>query len=78
VCGLRQEESPWGDDGKTPSFNICDCCGVEFGYEDNNLEAVKSYRKSWLQDGAKWFNSKAKPFDWNLKKQTKDIPSDFK
>jgi hypothetical protein len=33
VCGLEQGELPWGADGATPSFAICDCCGVEFGLE---------------------------------------------
>lgn len=21
--------NPWGDDGKTPTYDICPCCGVE-------------------------------------------------
>jgi len=28
VCGLEQDDTPWGEDGKTASFNICDCCAV--------------------------------------------------
>ena len=33
---------------KTPSFGICDCCGVEFGYEDATPEAAGACRRSWL------------------------------
>ena len=33
VCGAEQPEAPWGDDGETPTYDICNCCGVEFGYE---------------------------------------------
>lgn len=33
VCGLYLGYQPWGEDGKTPSYEICPCCGVEFGYE---------------------------------------------
>jgi hypothetical protein len=31
ICGLKQDFKPWGEDGKTPAFEICSCCGVEFG-----------------------------------------------
>lgn len=34
VCGLLQYQPPWGKDGYTPGFEICDCCGIEFSYED--------------------------------------------
>lgn len=52
VCGLRQGSPPWGEDGKTPSFEICDCCGVEFGYEDASPKAAEAYRQAWLARGA--------------------------
>ena len=34
ICGYRLGFEPWGDDGKTPTYEICPCCGVEFGNED--------------------------------------------
>jgi hypothetical protein len=52
VCGLIQDDPPWGNDNNTPSFNICSCCGVEFGYEDATLNAIKNYRTTWLANGA--------------------------
>jgi hypothetical protein len=73
VCGLEQNEPPWGDDGKNPSFDICDCCGVEFGYEDSTPESIESYRKKWIAEGAKW---KRKPENWNLEKQLNNIRKD--
>ncbi|MFO0575564.1 MAG: hypothetical protein U1A78_16335 [Polyangia bacterium] len=69
VCGLRQKSQPWGMDGKTPSFEICDCCGVEFGYEDASPQAAEAYRRSWLARGAPWFHEAAKPSSWDLEKQ---------
>jgi hypothetical protein len=39
VCGLDQQSPPWGVDGKSPTYAICDCCGVEFGYEDSTRES---------------------------------------
>ena len=30
VCGYCDEELfPWGEDGETPTFEICPCCNVE-------------------------------------------------
>lgn len=61
VCGAEQFFLPWGADGKTPSFEICDCCGVEFGYEDSTQAVVEHYRAQWVASGAKWFNAKKQP-----------------
>lgn len=51
VCGFNYEDFyPWGEDGKSASFEICDCCGVTFGYEDATEESILKYRKTWLND----------------------------
>ncbi|MDY6484932.1 hypothetical protein [Acinetobacter faecalis] len=49
ICGFYDEEYyPWGEDGESPTYDICDYCGVEFGYEDCNLNSIRSYRKTWM------------------------------
>lgn len=73
VCGLYQEFCPWGEDDRTPSFNICDCCGVEFGYEDATPIAIKKYREKWMSSGSKWWNEKVRPKNWNLIIQLKNL-----
>ena len=78
VCGLDQGFEPWGEDGKTPSFDICRCCGTTFGYEDCNVECVKKYRMEWLKNGAKWFRPKICPENWSLEEQMKNIPEEFR
>lgn len=77
VCGLKYEEPPWGIDGKAPSFEICECCGVEFGYEDGTVTAVKRYREKWISSGAEWFKRKFKPRDWDLKQQLANVPQAY-
>ena len=52
VCGFYQECLPWGKDGETPTFDICDCCGVQFGYEDCNVFYVKKFRVEWVKKGS--------------------------
>ena len=77
VCGFEQEDLPWGEDGNTPSFAICDCCGVEFGYEDTLLESVHTYREKWLEKKANWSNTQYKPQNWDLAEQLKKIPEEY-
>lgn len=79
ICGLYTENFlPWGENGESPSYDICFCCGTEFGYEDNNLKAILSNREKWLNNGANWFNPDKKPDNWNLEEQLSHIPEKYK
>jgi len=69
VCGLFHEDAPWGEDGRTPTFNICDCCGVEFGYEDATSKAATRFRELWLARGARWLKELKRPANWDLSAQ---------
>lgn len=74
VCGYSElNYYPWGEDGKTPSYEICPCCGVEFGYEDSTLEGMLKYRKKWIKLGGKWFKEEKRPNNWSLDKQLKNV-----
>ena len=77
ICGLFQEERPWGKDGQSPTYNICPCCGVEFGNEDYTIKSVQQYRKLWLEKRTVWFLVKEKPINWLLEEQLKNIPKEF-
>ena len=78
VCGLRQPTPPWGADGRAASFDFCACCGVQFGYQDATPAATKKYREGWLAKGSPWFDSSAKPADWDISEQMKKIPETFR
>jgi hypothetical protein len=78
VCGLPQEDAPWGEDGRTPTYEICPCCGVEFGYEDARPESVRSYRAQWMGSGAQWFSPNDRPAVWELEEQLRNVPSEFR
>ena len=65
ICGLIQDEPPWGEDGQCASFNICACCGAEFGYHDFALGNIKRHREKWLQKGGVWRYPEEKPADWS-------------
>ena len=77
ICGSEQVDAPWGDDGESPTYEICDCCGVEFGYEDSTLQGIKKYRTKWLEDGAKWHSKKSEPENWSVVEQLSHIPEKY-
>ncbi|WP_218940109.1 hypothetical protein [Denitrobaculum tricleocarpae] len=74
---MEQPEPPWGLDGKTATFDICACCGAEFGYEDSLYSAVVSYREEWKRKGMNWWSEKDKPEDWDVKAQLSNIPAEY-
>lgn len=73
VCGLYHDDPPYGHSSKVPSFEICVCCGVEFGYEDTTADAAEHYRKRWIENGANWFDPSAKPRSWSLEAQLEKV-----
>jgi hypothetical protein len=71
ACGFLHDYKPW--DGESASFNICACCGIQFGYTDaagGNINERKnkyiSWRKNWIENGMKWSSIGIKqPVNWN-------------
>jgi hypothetical protein len=78
VCGKIQDDPPWGEDGQCPTYDICDCCGIEFGYGDCTLKAIQASRERWLAKDAKWKYPEEKPTSWSLEEQMKNIPEEYK
>ena len=78
VCGYLMDELPWGANNLTPSYEICPCCGMEFGFEDYRLDLVRTYRQKCIDQGAVWFDKKDRPSNWDLMKQLKNIPPGWK
>ncbi len=74
ICGYdKLDEPPYGENGE-PSFEICPCCGFEYGYDDFDQHyTFESYRANWLKKGAKWVDKDLKPNDWDLEKQLTNI-----
>jgi len=44
-------------------YNICECCGTEFG-NDDDVHTHEVLRVQWIDTGAKWFFRSA-PVGWN-------------
>jgi len=73
VCGYGGlKEAPYNQN--ISSYEICPCCGFEFGFDGGNRpEEFIAFRKRWLDNGAKWFLPRLKPKDWNLYEQLERI-----
>ena len=77
VCGFHYDGYyPWGEDGRTPTYDICVCCGAEFGFDDDihaSGKPIQSYRSKWINDGANFFTPSEQPENWNLEIQLYNI-----
>ena len=80
VCGFHYENYyPWGEDGKTPTYDICVCCGVEFGFDDDDMAGmgILAYRLKWINEDANFHVASARPENWILEEQLRNIPEEF-
>lgn len=53
------------------TYEICSCCGFEFGYEIKfigRVERAKELREEWLAKGAPFFFFPHSPDDWSLER----------
>lgn len=76
VCGLSLkglDDAPWGSSGTEFTFNMCPCCGVEFGYGDSSLNGIRRWRERWLAD-PRWHRPEACPRGWSLTYQLEQLP----
>ena len=64
-------ENLWG----AASYEVCGCCGYEFGFDDNpgngEGESFERVREDWIAGGCKWFEPSEKPDGWNADDQLK-------
>ena len=71
VCGFRGLKEPSYDQQDVPSYEICSCCGFEFGCDEK--QDMVRFREAWIGKGAAWFTPDAKPVDWKLQQQLNDL-----
>ncbi|HOO50582.1 MAG TPA: hypothetical protein PLK94_04750 [Alphaproteobacteria bacterium] len=83
VCGKDISPDEFWDQGGCASFIICECCGVESGYQYNpsqpwegQIDHIKELRKEWfakLRD----FESKAGVENLDFDRQLKNLPDEI-
>jgi hypothetical protein len=64
---------PYGVHFGDASYEVCDCCGFEFGNDDEpgtgEPTSFKDYLADWISDGMNWFEPRSKPLLWSLDDQ---------
>ena len=74
ICGyIGLDEQPY-DENRCASYEICPCCGFEFGFDDGDQRnTFEQYRAKWISSGAQWFSPKKQPKNWNLEEQLNNL-----
>jgi hypothetical protein len=77
---IRGIDPPYGKHFGFPSFEVCACCGFEFGNDDDpgTAEPVsfEKFFRDWITSGCEWFDATKRPPNWTLAAQAiaADIP----
>ena len=74
VCGFPGlTEPPYNADGGG-SYEICPCCGFEFGFDDQSEGVThEDFRATWIAAGAERFDPQQKPDGWDLEAQLRNL-----
>jgi uncharacterized protein (DUF983 family) len=52
------------------NYDICHCCGTEFGVEDAGGFSYEEIRAKWVAAGSRWFSSVVHPpVNWDAVEQ---------
>lgn len=71
VCGWKGLQKkpvyPYG------TFEICSCCGTQYGLDVTCEEDILEVRADWLKEGASWFSDFDMPNDWSTQRALEQI-----
>ena len=64
------------------SYEICACCGSEYGIDIQDYNDIQKVRNEWLDEGADWFDDEEdvkpiKPINWNVQVAKQQILKAF-
>lgn len=71
VCGWPELHAPPRSASGAPSFELCPCCGFEFGYDDDDQGVTyEQARTRWTAGGMEWWSdSRPAPATWDAARQ---------
>ena len=74
-------EPPYQTSLGVPSYEVCACCGFEFGFDDDpggGAEGMsfEAFRMEWIAAGALWFEPELRPRQWDHRDQLRVIGVD--
>ena len=73
VCGYPKLSQPPYDSYGYPTYEICSCCGFEFGFDDSVQDRTfERYREEWIEDGFP-FRHKPVPRNWSKRQMEQQL-----
>lgn len=70
VCGFPHLTEPPRPKSGGGSFEICPCCGYQFGVDDDDEQIpYEKARADWLHQGMPWKSASPPPRHWDPKSQ---------
>jgi len=71
ACGYPYLNNPHHREPGGASYEICPSCGIQFGYDDDDLGiSYLVWRERWIANGMLWFSkSITPPNNWNAEVQ---------
>ena len=78
AIGTEPHDFPWGEHGKTPTFENCACCAGEAGYHDYTRKKILETREKWIKNGMPFYLPQYKPVGWNPEEQLNSIPEEYR
>ncbi|MGK9234648.1 hypothetical protein KXS07_17825 [Inquilinus limosus] len=66
VCGFPDVAAY--DEHGCATFEICPCCGIEFGYDDATT-SHSELRARWIAGGKRWWSERERPPGWDADAQ---------
>ena len=76
VCGFNGLDEPPYDAYGCATFEICPCCGIQFGYDDFS-RTHEALRAEWVDRGMPWWSQSRKPpVNWDAAAQCHTLGAD--
>ena len=73
VIATRGLDPPYSKHFGDPSYEVCACCGFEFGNDDEpgtgSPSTFEEYLREWIASGCVWFSPEKMPKSWDLGSQ---------
>ncbi len=70
-------EPPYSVHFGMPSYEVCSCCGFEFGNDDEpgtgTPVSFQEYLEEWVAYGSVWFQPERRPASWSLQMQLETV-----
>ncbi len=77
VCGWVELKKPPRSETTGGSYEICPCCGFQFGYDDEDQGiSDEEWRRRWIAKGMPWFaRTRLPPPGWDPLEQLRRLSS---